>query len=148
MRDRVFEQTRDHLRLTTDRQWIDVEGVYEMLRAEHWGWQVTRPILDRSIENSICIGVYDTSDDDRQLAFARVVTDLATYAYLTDVVVAPAARGKGIGQWMIEAVLAHPDLQGLRRVTLLTRDAQALYKKFGFTTDMPTSIYMELRPQR
>ena len=148
MRDRLFEQTRDSLTLTTDRQWIDVDTVYELLRAEHWGSQVRRDALDRSIENSICVGVYDTADNDRQLSFARVVTDLATYAYLTDVVVAPAARGKGIGQWMIAAILAHPDLQGLRRVTLLTRDAQALYKKFGFTTDMPTSTYMELRPRR
>jgi ribosomal protein S18 acetylase RimI-like enzyme len=148
MRDRLFEETRGSLTLTTDRHRIDVDAVYAMLRAEHWGSQVRRDALDRSIENSICIGVYDTSDDDRQLSFARAVTDLATYAYLTDVVVAPAARGKGIGQWMVEAILAHPDLQGLRRVTLLTRDAQALYKKFGFTTDMPTSTYMELRPQR
>jgi ribosomal protein S18 acetylase RimI-like enzyme len=148
MRDRVFEEVRGSLTLTTDRQWIDIDAVYDMLRAEHWGWQVTRPILERSIENSVCIGVYDTANGDRQLSFARVVTDLATYAYLTDVVVAPQARGRGIGQWMIEAVLAHPDLQGLRRVTLLTRDAQALYEKFGFTTDMPTSAYMELRPRR
>ena len=148
MRDRLFEETRGALTLTTDRQWIDVDAVYDMLRAEHWGSQVRRDALDRSIENSVCVGVYDTSDNGRQLSFARVVTDLATYAYLTDVVVAPAARGKGIGQWMIEAILAHPDLQGLRRVTLLTRDAQALYKKFGFTTDMPTSTYMELRPKR
>ena len=119
-----------------------------MLRAEHWGWHVTRPVRERSIENSVCVGVDDTADDGRQVAFARVVTDLATFAYLTDVGVAPAARGKGIGTWIVEAVLAHPDLQGLRRVTLLTRDAQDLYKKFGFTTDMPTSTYMELRPQR
>jgi len=148
MRDRIFEDTRGPLTLTTDRRRLDVDAIYDMLRAEHWGWQVTRPVLERSIENSVCVGVYDTADDDRQVAFARVVTDLATYAYLTDVVVAPAARGKGIGTWIVEAVLAHPDLQGLRRVTLLTRDAQDLYKKFGFTTDMPTSTYMELRPQR
>ena len=148
MRDRIFQDTRGPLTLTTDREWIDVDVVYDMLRAEHWGSQVRREALERSIENSVCVGVYDTADDDRQVAFARVVTDLATYAYLTDVVVAPAARGKGIGTWIVEAVLAHPDLQGLRRVTLLTRDAQDLYKKFGFTTDMPTSTYMELRPQR
>lgn len=148
MRDRVFEDTRGPLTLTTDRQWIDFDAVYEMLRGEHWGGQVTRPTLERAIENSICVGVYDTDDDDRQLSFARVVTDLATYAYLTDVVVAPRARGKGIGKWMIEAILAHPELQGLRRVTLLTRDAHDLYKQFGFSTDMPTSTYMELRPQR
>ena len=148
MRDQLFEDTRGALALTTDRRRIDVGAVYDMLRVEHWGSQVRREALERSIENSICVGVYDTLDRDRQLSFARVVTDLATYAYLTDVVVAPAARGKGIGQWMIEAILAHPDLQGLRRITLLTRDAQALYEKFGFTTDMPTSTYMELRPRR
>jgi N-acetylglutamate synthase-like GNAT family acetyltransferase len=148
MRDRLFEDTRGPLTLTTDRGRIDLDAVYELLRAEHWGSQVRRSALERSIENSVCVGVYDTADGDRQLAFARAVTDLATYAYLTDVVVAPEARGKGVGQWMIESILAHPDLQGLRRITLLTRDAQELYKKFGFSTDMPTSTYMELRPQR
>jgi|SRR3954464_5729771 N-acetylglutamate synthase-like GNAT family acetyltransferase len=148
MRDRIFEDTRGSLTLTTDRRKVDLDRVYEMLRAEHWGGQVTRPSLERAVENSLCVGVYDTADDDRQLSFARAVTDLATYAYLTDVVVAPDARGKGVGTWMIEAILAHPDLQGLRRVTLLTRDAEDLYRKFGFTTEMPTSKYMELRPQR
>jgi GNAT superfamily N-acetyltransferase len=148
MRDQIVQDARDSLVLTTDRQWIDVDAVYEMLRTEHWGWQVTRELLERSIENSVCVGVYDTSDADRQLAFARVVTDLATYAYLTDVVVSPAARGRGIGHWMIDAIVGHPDLRDVRRVALLTRDARALYEKFGFTTDMPTSTYMELRPRR
>jgi GNAT superfamily N-acetyltransferase len=146
MRDQVFEQTRGEYTLSTDRQWIDVGAVFELLRVEHWGGQVTRPALDRAIENSVCVGIYDTANGDRQLAFARVVTDLATFAYLTDVVVAPAARGKGFGSWMIEAILGHPDLQGLRRFALLTRDASELYEKFGFSTDMPTSKYMELRP--
>ena len=146
MRDQVFEQTRGQHTLSTDRQWIDVGAVFELLRVEHWGGQVTRAALERAIENSICVGIYDTAAGDRQLAFARVVTDLATFAYLTDVVVAPEARGKGFGSWMIEAILGHPDLQGLRRFALLTRDAGELYEKFGFSTDMPTSKYMELRP--
>jgi len=73
--------------------------------------------------------------------------DLATYAYLTDVIVAESARGEGIGSWMVEAILAHPDLQGLRRVALYTRDARALYERYGFTTDRPASVYMELRPR-
>lgn len=147
MQDQMFEDVRGPLLLTTDRQWIDVDTVLAMLRAEHWGGQVTRALLERSIENSICVGVYDTARGDRQLVFARVVTDLATYAYLTDVVVAPEARGRGIASWMIEAILAHPDLRDVRRVTLLTRDARALYEKFGFSTDMPISTYMELRPK-
>jgi len=148
MRDQIFEQNRGQYALTTHRPRIDIDAVFELLRVEHWGAQVTRPALDRAIENSVCVGIYDTANGNRQLAFARVVTDLATYAYLTDVVVAPDARGKGFGSWMVEAILAHPDLQGLRRFALLTRDAEDLYKKFGFSTDMPTSKYMELRPGR
>jgi ribosomal protein S18 acetylase RimI-like enzyme len=103
---------------------------------------VTRAILERAVENSITVGVYS---DRTQLGFARVVSDLTTYGYLTDVIVDESARGQGIGSWMVEAIMAHPDLQGLRRIALLTRDAQALYAKFGFTTDMPVSTYMELR---
>jgi ribosomal protein S18 acetylase RimI-like enzyme len=148
MRDQDFEETRGPFTLTTDRTRIDLDTVFGLLKVEHWGGQVTRDALERSIENSVCVGVYDSANDNRQVAFARAVTDLATYAYLTDVVVAPEARGKGLGSWMVEAILAHPDLQGLRRFTLLTRDAEALYRKFGFTTDMPTSKYMELRPRR
>ena len=114
-----------------------------MLHASHWGAAVTRPVLARAVANSVCVGVYR---GEEQIAFARAVTDLATYAYLTDVIVAPGARGQGLGKWMIESVLAHPDLQGLRRVTLFTRDAKGLYEKLGFSTEMPASTYMEMRP--
>ena len=115
-----------------------------MLRASHWGGAMTRPTLDRAIANSVCIGVYDVSG--RQLAFTRAVTDLATYAYLTDVIVAADSRGRGIGSWMVEAVLSHPDLQGLRRMALWTRDARALCERYGFSTQLPASTYMEMRP--
>ena len=74
------------------------------------------------------------------------MTDLATYAYLTDVIVADDAQGRGIGSWMIETFLAHPDLQGFRRIALWTRSARRLYERFGFNTDFPASTYMELRP--
>lgn len=106
---------------------------------------MTREQLERAIENSVCVGVYDGM---RQLAFARAVTDLATYAYLTDVIVAEVARGGGIGSWMVEAMLEHPDLQGLRRIALFTRDARRLYERYGFSTDPPASVYMELRSRR
>lgn len=143
MNDRIVEARRDDLILSTDRSKLDLDAVLAMLHASHWGASVTREILERSVENSISVGVYHGVE---QWAFARAVTDLATYAYLTDVIVASNARGRGIGSWMIEILLAHPDLQGLRRVTLLTRDAQRLYEKFGFSTKMPTSTYMEMRP--
>lgn len=142
MNDRLVERRRDGLLLSTDRARIDQRAVLAMLQAAHWGAAVRRDALERSILNSICIGVYD---GERQLAFARVVTDLSTYAYLTDVIVADGARGRGIGSWMVEEILAHPDLQGHRRIALLTRDAQALYERFGFSTRMATSTYMERR---
>jgi ribosomal protein S18 acetylase RimI-like enzyme len=114
-----------------------------MLRDSHWGGAVSADVLARAIANSLCVGVYE---GERQLAFARAVTDLSTYAYLTDVIVAADTRRRGIGSWMVEEILAHPDLQGLRRIALLTRDAQALYERFGFSTRMATSTYMERRP--
>jgi len=146
MNDRTINHTRGDLVLSTDRTRIDAGLVLSWLRGSHWGGAMTRPSLDRAIENSVCVGVYDASG--AQLAFARAITDLATYAYLTDVIVAEHARGRGIGGWMIEAILAHPDLQGLRRIALFTRDARRLYEKFGFSTDTPKSVYMELRPGR
>ena len=142
MRDQLIERERSGLILSTNRQRIDVEAVHGMLVPTHWGGGLTRERLERAIENSISVGVYDGA---RQLAFARVVTDLATYAYVTDVIVAEVARGEGIGTWMIEAIVEHPDLQGLRRIALLTRDARELYERFGFTTEPPASVYMELR---
>jgi GNAT superfamily N-acetyltransferase len=146
MNDRAITETRGDLCLSTDRSRIERESVLALLRQSHWGGAMTAAVLDRAIENSVCIGVYDAFG--AQLAFARVITDLATYAYLTDVIVAEHARGRGIGGWMIEAILAHPDLQGLRRIALFTRDARRLYEKYGFSTDMPASVYMELRPPR
>ena len=142
MNDRLVERYRDNLLLSTDRARINRPEVLAMLHDSHWGATVTADVLDRAIENSLCLGVYDGT---RQLAFARAVTDLSTYAYLTDVIVADDARGRGIGSWMVEEILAHPDLQGLRRISLLTRDAQALYERFGFSTRMATSTYMERR---
>jgi GNAT superfamily N-acetyltransferase len=142
MRDRLIEQERNGLVLSTDRSKVDVDLVLGLLVQSHWGGTMTRDRLERAVENSICLGVYDGA---RQLAFARAVTDLATYAYLTDVIVVESARGRGIASWMIEVLLQHPDLQGLRRIALLTRDARALYERFGFTADPPRSLYMELR---
>jgi GNAT superfamily N-acetyltransferase len=143
MNDRTIEERRDDLLLSSDRARIDVDRVLAMLVVSHWGGAMTRPILDRAIENSVCIGVYDGSG--RQLGFARAVTDLATYAYLTDVIVDENFRGRGIGAWMIDAIVKHPDLNGLRRIALWTRDARSLYERFGFSTNVPPSTYMELR---
>jgi GNAT superfamily N-acetyltransferase len=142
MRDQLIERHRSGLILSTDRSRVDTDTVLDLLIRSHWGAAMTRERLERAVDNSICLGVYD---GERQLAFARVVTDLATYAYLTDVIVVEPARGRGIASWMIEVILEHPDLQGLRRIALFTRDARGLYERFGFTADPPSSVYMELR---
>jgi GNAT superfamily N-acetyltransferase len=145
MDDRLIESSRNDLTLSTDRRRIDVDAVLTMLRASHWAGTTTRHQLERAIANSLCIGVYDSSA--KQLGFTRAVTDLSTYAYLTDVIVDEAARGRGIGSWMVETVLVHPDLQGLRRIALWTRSARALYERFGFLpADVPSSTYLEIRP--
>jgi GNAT superfamily N-acetyltransferase len=115
MDDRPIEDVRGDLVLSTDRSRIDLDAVLAMLHASHWGGSMTRSLLERAIRNSVCVGVYDSA---RQLGFTRVVSDLATYAYLTDVIVDESARGKGIGSWMVETILVHPDLQGLRRIAL------------------------------
>jgi GNAT superfamily N-acetyltransferase len=145
MNDHPFEDRRGDLVLTTDRTRIDRDAVLTMLLGSHWGGAMTIPVLDRAIANSVAFSVLDGAG--RQLAFARVVSDLATYAYLTDVIVDEGSRGKGIGSWIVEAILAHPDLQGLRRIALYTRDARGLYERYGFSTDRPASVYMELRPR-
>ncbi|MEP6494353.1 MAG: GNAT family N-acetyltransferase [bacterium] len=147
MNDRTINVARGALVLSTDRSRVDLERVLDMLHGSHWGASTTRPMLERAIENSICVGVYD--QNNLQLAFARAVSDLATYAYLTDVIVAEDSRGRGIGDWMVEELVAHPDLQGLRRFALFTRNARRLYEKHGFSTDAPTrSVYMELEAGR
>ena len=145
MNDRIIEEHRNGLTLTTDRARVDLEAVLSMLRGSHWGGAMTMPVLERAIANSVTISVLDAAGV--QVGFARVVSDLATYAYLTDVIVAETARRRGIGSWMVEAILSHPDLQGLRRVALYTRDARELYERYGFSTDRPASVYMELRPR-
>jgi GNAT superfamily N-acetyltransferase len=145
MHDQIVEARRGDLLLSTDRARIDIDGVLAMLHRSHWGGAITRPVLQRAIANSVCAGIYDGA---RQLGFGRAITDLATYAYLSDVIVAEDARGRGLGSWMIEAILGHPDLQQLRRVALFTRDARELYERYGFAVgSTSTSIYMERRPE-
>ncbi|HEX8694499.1 MAG TPA: GNAT family N-acetyltransferase [Longimicrobium sp.] len=141
MQDTPFELQRGELTLSTDRRRLDLDAVLALLAPEHWGGGLRRDVMERAIENSVCFGVYDGG---RLVAFARAVTDRATYAYLTDVVVGEEHRGRGVGVWLVECILAHPDFQGLRRMALITRDAERLYERFGFGP-ASGSVYMELR---
>jgi GNAT superfamily N-acetyltransferase len=143
MRDVAVEFRRDDMVVSTDRNRIDPAAVLTLLHSTFWAQGMTRDVLARAIANSVSFGLFDHS---LLVGFGRAVTDLATYAYWTDVVIAPSHRGRGLGQWLSECMLAHPDLQGLRRVALLTRDAAPLYTRVGFTTGSGELVYMERRP--
>lgn len=143
MRDLPVEFRRDSLVVSTDRSRIDPDAVLALLHTTFWASGMRRDVLVRAIANSISFVLLD---DNTLVGFGRAVTDLATYAYWTDVVIAPTHRGRGLGRWLSECMLAHPELQGLRRVALLTREAAGLYAGIGFTTGPGELIYMELRP--
>ena len=137
-----MERKRGTLSISTEPSRIDRDLVHEFLRdRSYWASGIPRDVVDRSIDNALCFGVYD---GDAQVGFARVVTDRATFAYLADVFVLESHRGRGIAKWLMEVVREHPDLQGLRRWILMTRDAHRLYEKFGFRQIANPSRCMEI----
>jgi len=119
---------------------FDAAAIHAFLAGTYWSPNVPRAVVERAIAGSLCIGVLDGG---RQVAFARLVTDRATFAYLADVFVIPEYRGKGISQEMLKRLFAHPDVQGLRRLMLATRDAHGLYEKFGFKPLAAPDRFME-----
>ena len=124
------EWSRQGLTISTDRSRLDRKAILEFLRGSYWAPGIPEDVVERSIENSLCFGVYD---GERQVGFARVITDYATFAYLADVFVLESDRGRGIATWLMEVIRGHPRLEGLRRWMLVTRDAHGLYRKFDFT---------------
>jgi GNAT superfamily N-acetyltransferase len=125
----VFELRRGDYLLSTDPSRIDVDRVHSWLVGTYWANGIPRDVVKRSIEGSTSFGVYR---DGEMVGFGRVITDGATFAYLADVYVAESERGNGLGKWIVEACLAHPDAQGLRRWMLGTLDAHSLYEQYGF----------------
>lgn len=140
--------TVESLVLSTDRSLVDLDAVHGFLSTCYWSPGIARERVARAIEHSLCIGVYDPSSprpDGRpgQAAFARVVTDCASFAYLCDVFVMEAYRGQGLSKRMMSALVAEPALDGIRRFCLLTRDAHGLYRQFGFGPISDPTRYME-----
>jgi len=123
------EWKRGPLSISTDPSRLDRELIHRFLGASYWAAGIPREIVDRSIEGALCFGMFD---GDRQIGFARAITDRATFAYLADVFVVESHRGRGLANWMMQVIMGHPELQGLRRWILMTRDAHGLYRKFGF----------------
>ena len=136
----IDEWKRGEFTISTDAARLDLGMIHEFLTASYWAAGVPLDVVKRSIEHSLPFGVYH---HERQVGFARVVTDYATFAYLADVFVITAYRGRGLAKWLVEAVVAHPELQGLRRWMLATRDAHTLYAKVGFVEIKAPERWME-----
>ena len=115
--------------ITCDKSRFDLEAIHRFLTQSYWSPGVPRTVVERAITNSLCFGILL---EGQQIGFARVITDKATFAYLADVYVLPDHRGQGLSLRLMEQIIRYPDLQGLRRMMLATRDAHSLYEKFGF----------------
>ena len=128
--------------ISTDKEKLDIDYIHGFLTTSYWAEGIPKHTVAKSITNSFCFGMYEK---DRQIGFARVITDFTTFAYLADVFVDENQRGKGLGQKLVKTILDHEELVDLRRWHLLTDDAQGLYSRYGFTTPNDPSLHMEKR---
>lgn len=126
--------------ISTKKSRLDMDVIHRFLSKSYWAEGIPREVVEQSIERSLPFGIYK---GEQQVGFARVITDYATFAYLGDVFVLEDHRGLGLSKWLMQAVVEHPALQGLRRWMLLTRDAHDLYRKVGFTAPASPERYME-----
>ena len=131
---------RDTFTVTCDPAKLDRVVIARFLASSYWAKGIPAVTVDRSLESSLCFAVLD---GERQIGFARVISDRATIAYLGDVFILPEYRGRGLAKWLMECIVSHPDLQGLRRWILATRDAHGLYERFGFTPLKKPEVFME-----
>lgn len=128
--------------LSTDRNKLDHIVIHHYLSTEaYWSPGITMETVIRASEHSLCFGVYH---GDHQVGYARVISDFTTMAYLADVFILPDHRGHGLGKWLVESIKLHPDLQGLRRWILVTRDAHGLYEQYGWQRLAQPELYMEM----
>jgi GNAT superfamily N-acetyltransferase len=136
-----MEARRDVFTLTTDRSKLDLALVHAFLATSYWARDIPLSVVARSIENSLCFGVYE---DGKQVCFGRVVTDYATFAWISDVFVLESHRGKGLARWMVECMLLHESLRGIRRWLLATKDAHGVYRACGFEPLQSPDWFMEI----
>jgi len=141
MTSRTVEVVRGEFSISTDPARLDVDAIHAFLWTAYWSEGIGRDLVARALDGSLCFGLYLGAT---QVGLARVVTDRATFAYLCDVYVVPEHRGRGLGEWLMATVMSHPDLQGLRRFSLVTKDAQLLYRKFGFAEIAGEGRHMEI----
>jgi len=134
-------QAPPHYEISTDRSRLDVALIHDFLRSSYWAQGIPRAVVERSIQHSLCFGAFLGG---RQVGFARVISDFASIAYVADVFVVSEHRGRGISKLLMRAIIEHPDLQGLRRILLATRDAHGLYAQFGFEPLTHPEYFMTL----
>lgn len=132
---------RGEYRISCDQDDVDVDAVHAYLSRAYWSEGIPRATVERALANSICISLLHRG---RQVGFARVVTDRATFAYLCDVYVLEGHRGLGLGKWLVASARAHPDVVGVRRYVLVTRDAQGMYAGLGFAPLSDPGGFMEI----
>ena len=132
---------KDEFVITDSRDDLDIEVIYRFLRESYWARGIPRAVVERSMANSLCFGLYL---HDRQIGFARAITDRATFAYLGDVFILPDHRGRGLAKWLVACILEHPQLQGLRRILLAASDAHGLYRGCGFSPLKEPAKFMEI----
>lgn len=134
------EWQRDGFVISTDPGRIDRARTWDFIRATYWGERQTEERFLRGLDHSLSFGLYDT--DGTQVGFGRVVTDFARFAWLSDVFVVPELRGRGLGRWLAETIIAYPPIADVDRWVLATRDAHGLYRRFGFTALPEPARYM------
>lgn len=140
MNDEVF--IKKGFLISTDKTLLDVDVIYNYLNDDsYWAQGISREKLEKAIANSMCFGLYN---DNKLAGFARVVTDNATFAYICDVFILPVFRKKGLSKWLMQTIVNHPELQGLRRWSLATADAHGLYSQFGFNQISKPENWMEI----
>lgn len=127
----ILETQRENFIISTDPRRLDVDAIVDMLTRAYWAVGRPRERTERAIQNSLVFGVYN---GDQQIGLARVVSDYSIFAYLCDVFIHEDYRARGLGKWLIQTIMEHPDLQGMRRWVLITTDAHGLYRHFGFTS--------------
>lgn len=138
---RALEFHQGNFTVSTDQARLDLEVIHNFLAQSYWAEGIPREIVERSVKNSLCFGLYENT---QQVGFARLITDRATFAYLADVFILESHRKRGLSKFLMECVVKHPELQNLRRWMLATRDAHGLYAKFGFTPLEKPQRFMEL----
>jgi N-acetylglutamate synthase-like GNAT family acetyltransferase len=136
--------TKDGFVISTEKEKMDIDLIHSFLTRTYWAEGISKEIIRRSIEGSLCFGVFE---NDKQVGFARMITDKATFAYLADVFIIEEYRGRRLSKWLMEVIMSHSDLQGLRRMILATKDAHGLYKQFGFTPLINVDRWMHILDQ-